>query len=194
MLGLEIAGLGLSAASAGANALFGARERARQRRILREQEQDNQRWYNRRYSEVGTERADAKAALARMREAQSQRVANASGRAAVMGASGAAVAQEKQAANEALGNVVTNINAQADKRKDAIESQYMQTKNNIQAARNNMSAQTQANLANAATGAMAVGASMMGTVGSGTSKTAAVPGELDPKLLGADPNKLTNAL
>lgn len=160
MLWNEIAGLGLSAGGAVAGGILGVIERAKQRKLLRQKEKENQRWYNRRYNEVGTERANAKKALTAMRDAQEQRVANARGRAAVMGGSSAAVAQEKQAANQALGNTVANINAQAEQQKDGIEKQYLAQQDAIQNARMNMSAQTNANIANAASQAVNAGMHM----------------------------------
>lgn len=189
MLWSEIAGMATAAGGAVFGSVKGAIEAARRRKILKQKERENRRWYNRRYNEVGTERANAKKALTAMRDAQEQRVANARGRAAVMGGSSAAVAQEKQAANQALGNTVANINAQAEQQKDGIEKQYLAQQDAIQNARMNMSAQTNANIANATGQAIAAGAGMMGSVGSSEAK-ATKPATTTPGVSEeiADPN------
>lgn len=179
MLGLDLIGTGVAAGGTVAGGILGAIERAKQRRILRQQEQQNQRWYNRRYNEVGTERADAKRALTAMRDAQAQRVADAAGRAAVMGTGAATVAQEKQAANQAIGNTVAGINAQAEQRKQAIENQYLQKQDQIQQQRAGLHAQAVQQIAGATGTASALGAQILAGAGhnSGTNKQAPATGD-----------------
>lgn len=179
-----IAGAGMQVIGGVANAILGARQAAKRRRELADKERNNTNWYNRRYNEVGTERADAKAALTAMREAQQQRVANAQGRSAVMGGSSAVGAVEKQAANQALGNTVASINAQQAQRKDAIETQYNKTRDAISDARSNIALQTQQGIASAVTGASAGAAQMFGTMGSGSGT--------DSKTTATKPTKLTD--
>ena len=177
---INFLGAGVAAAGQVAGGILGAIERAKQRRILRQQEQQNQRWYNRRYNEVGTERADARRALTAMKEAQERRAADAAGRAAVMGTGSAVVAQEKQAANQAIGNTAANINAQAEQRKQAIENQYMQRKDAIQQQRANLHAQQAQQIANAATQVSALGAKALDGLGgtsTGATTQAAVTGD-----------------
>ena len=86
MIGALI-GAGVSLAGQGINAILGARQAARQQRELDKQERDNQAWYDRRYNEVGHERADAQRLLTKMAEAQRQRTLDAAGRSAVIGSS-----------------------------------------------------------------------------------------------------------
>ena len=163
MIGLSnILGAGLQVGGAVVNAITGARSAARQRAELRKQAEQNKLWYNRRYNEVGTERADAKAALTAMREAQQQRVANAQGRSAVMGGSSAVGAMEKQAANNALGNTISSINAQQEQRKDAIENKYLDTENKLSNMRIGVQQQQQNNIANAVTNASKTAAQLFG--------------------------------
>ena len=116
---------------AGLSALGGARAARQKRRELAKQESENNAWYDQRYNELGTERADAQAALSAMRAAQAQRMQAARGAGAVMGASAGSVAAEKNAANMAMGQTIGQINAGAEAYKQGIENTYMQNKNDI---------------------------------------------------------------
>lgn len=89
---------------------------------------DNQAWYDRRYNEDATQRADAQAVLTRMQESIRQRNKAAQGRAAVTGGTEESVAQEKAINNSALAEATSRIAAAGEARKDAIESQYLQNK------------------------------------------------------------------
>lgn len=102
------------------------------KRNIKQQQQENTAWYNRRYNEDATQRADAVAMYNRFREDLKQRNKYAQGAAAVSGATPEAVALQKAAANNALANVTSNIAAQGAARKDAIEGQYIQRKDNLQ--------------------------------------------------------------
>lgn len=88
--------------------------------------QKNQAWYDRRYNEDATQRADAQRVLTRTEEAIRQRNRQAAGTAAVMGGTEESVAATKAANNEAMADAVSRITAQGDARKDAIEQQYLQ--------------------------------------------------------------------
>ena len=105
--------------------IFGAKSAEKQRKMVEDEKKKNEQWYNRRYNEVGTERADAQAALTAMREAQAERTASAKGASAVMGGSAESVAAEKMAANKAMASAITTINAANEARKDQVENQYM---------------------------------------------------------------------
>ena len=110
--------------------LFDAYKR-QQENLLKDMRQKNDLWYNRRYNELGTERADAQAALTAMRDAQAQRMANMAGRSAVMGGSTALRAAEQNAQNQAIGKVAQNINADSESRKETIENRYRTQDNAI---------------------------------------------------------------
>lgn len=126
-----IIGAGTAAIGAGLSALGGARAARAKRRELAKRESENNAWYDQRYNELGTERADAQAALSAMRAAQAQRMQAARGAGAVMGASAGSVAAEKNAANMAMGQTIGQINAGAEQYKQGIENTYMQNKNDI---------------------------------------------------------------
>ena len=102
-----------------------------QKKMLERQQKENQDWYNRRYNEDATQRADAQALLTKTEDSIRQRNAAAAGTQAVMGGTEESVAAAKAANNQALTSAVSNINVAADARKDNIESQYLQTKQSI---------------------------------------------------------------
>lgn len=157
MIGALI-GAGVSLAGQGINAILGARQAARQQRELDKQERDNQAWYDRRYNEVGHERADAQRLLTKMAEAQRQRTLDAAGRSAVIGSSSAIRAAGQQADGKAMTDTVAQIDAAQEARRDKIDAQYNATKQAISKARAGLAAQQAANIANAATGAAMAGA------------------------------------
>lgn len=120
----SLIGAGASLAGNVLGGIMGSKSAKRYRKMLAEQKKKNEEWYNRRYNEVGTERADAQAALTRMREVMAERRKASSGAQAVMGSGAERVAVEKDAQNKALANTISAINAQQEARKDAIEAQY----------------------------------------------------------------------
>ena len=90
------------------------------------QRQKNQNWYDRRYNEDATQRADAQRILTQTEESIRQRNKQAAGAAAVMGGTDESVAAAKAANNQALADATAQIAANADARKDNIEATYMQ--------------------------------------------------------------------
>lgn len=104
--------------------IFGASSAKRQAKMLSEEKNKNQRWYDRRYNEDSTQRADAQSALTAMREAMKERTAASAGTSAVMGGTGEQVAAEKAAQNSALADTISSIARSGEARKDNIEAQY----------------------------------------------------------------------
>lgn len=84
----------------------------------------NKAWYERRYHEDATERADAKRAIAKMEQYLRDRNKDIAGRQAVMGGTDEAVAAAKQQGVEAMGNTIADIGAAGAARKDAVEADY----------------------------------------------------------------------
>jgi hypothetical protein len=156
-------GAGAAAIGAGLSALGGARAARQKRRELAKQERENNAWYDQRYNELGTERADAQAALSAMRAAQAQRMSAARGTEAVMGASAGSVAAEKAGANMAMGQTISQMNANNEKNKMAIENAYLQRKNDISNRRLGMYEAQSQNLANAGSQLSQLGASIAGS-------------------------------
>lgn len=159
----SILGAGTAAIGVGLSALGGARAARAKRRELAKRESENNAWYDQRYNELGTERADAQAALSAMRAAQAQRMQAARGASAVMGASAGSVAAEKAASNSAMAQTISQMNANNENNKMAIENTYMQNKNDISNQRIRAHEAQAQSLANAGSQLSTLGAGMFGT-------------------------------
>lgn len=105
---------------------------------LQEQQRQNEAWYNRRYNEDATQRADAQRILTITQENIRNRNRAAAGTQAVMGGTEESVAAAKAANNEALADATSQIAVNGERRKDAIEQEYRQTDANLDAQLNNM--------------------------------------------------------
>lgn len=112
-----------------------------QMKMIAEQQQDNQDWYDRRYNEDATQRADAQRLLQMTEESIKNRNRQAAGTQAVMGGTEESVAAAKAANSQALADATSQIAASADARKDAIEQQYLQRKNANDEARRQLQGQ-----------------------------------------------------
>ena len=99
------------------------------KRNVEAQRQKNQDWYDRRYNEDATQRADAQRILMQTEESIKQRNKAAAGSAAVMGGTDESVAAVKEANNKTLADVTSQIAADAETRKDNIEATYLQNDN-----------------------------------------------------------------
>lgn len=103
----------------------------KQKKRIRAKQQDNQNWFDRRYNEDATQRADAQRMLTRLQENIKNRNQAAQGQAAMMGGTDEALAATKQQNNEALADAASQIVANADARKDQIEQQYRERKDRL---------------------------------------------------------------
>lgn len=101
------------------------------KRNLQNQMKENQNWYDRRYNEDATQRADAQRILTMTNDNIRQRNQQAAGAQAVMGGTEESVAAAKAANNQALADATSQIAVNGERRKDQIESQYMQTKSDL---------------------------------------------------------------
>ena len=110
----------------------------RVKRNLEEQKRENQAWFDRRYNENATQRADAQQAVSLMREEMKKRSQAAAGAQAVMGGTEESVAAAKAANNQALADATAQIAANGERRKDAIEQQYQQRDAQLDDALNNL--------------------------------------------------------
>lgn len=95
---------------------------------LEKKKKENEDWYNRRYNEDPTQRADAQRLLTMQAERMKRANRAAAGTAAVMGGTDESVALQKEAGNKAMADTVSQIAVAGEARKDAIENQY-QAKN-----------------------------------------------------------------
>ncbi|MYM13345.1 hypothetical protein [Muribaculum intestinale] len=129
---------------------------------LNEQRKRNQDWYDRRYNEDATQRADAQAILTRTEETIRARNKQAAGTQAVMGGTEESVAAAKAANNQALADATATIAVNADKRKDAIEQQYQARDAEIQEQLNDLEHKKAQNTAQAIQGVAEAGSNIAG--------------------------------
>lgn len=106
-----------------------------------QQQKDNQAWYDRRYNEDATRRADAQRLITMTEDSIKNRNRQAAGTAAVMGGTEESIAAAKEANNKALADTTSQIVAANEARKDQIENQYIQTKNGLQSQLNDLEKQ-----------------------------------------------------
>lgn len=134
----SIAGGALGAVGSIFGGISASKAMKKVKKNLQAQQKANQDWYDRRYNEDATQRADAQAILTRTEESIRNRNKQAAGAQAVMGGTEESVAAAKAANNEALAQATTNIAVNAEARKDQIEQQYQQKDAQIQDALNNL--------------------------------------------------------
>lgn len=132
------------------------------KRNLEGQMRENQSWYDRRYNEDATQRADAQRILTMTNENIRQRNQAAAGTQAVMGGTEESVAAAKAANNQALADATSQIAVNGERRKDQIEAQYMNTKAELNDKLNNLEIGKAQNVRQAAMGAAQAGADMAG--------------------------------
>lgn len=155
-------GAGLGAVGSIFGGISASKAMKRVKKNLEEQRKKNQDWYDRRYYEDATQRADAQAILNKTEEFIRNRNKQAAGAQAVMGGTDESVAAAKAANNEALATATTNIAVNGEARKDAIESQYLQTDANIQQQLNDLEQKKAANTAAAIQGVAKAGSNIAG--------------------------------
>ena len=103
----------------------------KQMAMVNEQKRDNQNWYERRYNEDATQRADAQAILTKTSEMIKQRNQQSAGTQAVMGGTEESVAASKEANAKALSDATSQIAVAGAQRKDQIEGQYRERQNQL---------------------------------------------------------------
>ncbi|MFR3916715.1 MAG: hypothetical protein ACLTFX_00575 [Phocaeicola vulgatus] len=123
----------IGSAIGAAGSIFGgisaSKAMKRAKKNVEAQRKKNQDWYDRRYNEDATQRADAQRILTQTEESIKQRNKQAAGSAAVMGGTDESVAAAKAANNQALADATSQIAANTEARKDNIEATYMANDN-----------------------------------------------------------------
>ena len=127
--------------------------------------EDNQQWYDQRYNEDFTQRADAQNMLNRSKEQMQLMNQRSRATSAVTGGSTESQALAKQQSTNLLASTTNNIVTSAEKQKNSIEQQYIGQKNAISDKRLNIMEQQMQNVSNTA------GAIMGATEKPGTSIT-----------------------
>lgn len=160
ILGSAIGGaLGIGASIFGGISASKAMKKVK--RNLEGQMKENQNWYDRRYNEDATQRADAQRILTMTNDNIRQRNQQAAGAQAVMGGTEESVAATKAANNQALADATSQIAVNGERRKDQIESQYMHTKSELNDKLNNLEQARAQNTAQAVQGVAQAGSNMV---------------------------------
>lgn len=171
MIGTLI-GAGLGLASSIAGGIANRKARKKQEQLLAQQQRDNQAWYDRKYNEDPTKRADTVRLLTQMQEQIKNRNRAAKGRQAVMGGTEDSTTAVKEANNKTLADTTSQIVAANEARKDAIEQQYQQNKRSIQGQQMQMEAEKSADTANVAAGVAGTAANIAASLDSGSGSKA----------------------
>lgn len=137
MLGAAI-GAGISAIGGIFGGMSASKAMRNVKNNLNQQRAENRNWFDRRYNEDATQRADAVAAVTQMQEAIRQRNQEAAGAQAVAGATEESVAATKVANAQAQADAVSRIASNAANRKDALESQYQSKDEALQSELNDL--------------------------------------------------------
>lgn len=174
MLG-SLIGAGLGVASSIFGGISARKARRKQERMLAQQEKENQAWYDRKYNEDPTKRADTVRLLTQMQEQIKNRNKAAKGRQAVMGGTEDSTTAVKEANNKTLADTTSQIVAANESRKDAIEGQYQARKDAIQNKRMGLEAEKAADTANVAAGVAGTAANIASTIDSGLSGVKKAP-------------------
>lgn len=167
MIGALI-GAGLGLASSIAGGIANRKARRKQEQMLAQQQRENQEWYDRRYNEDPTKRADTVRLLTQMQEQIKNRNRAAKGRQAVMGGTEDSTTAVKEANNKTLADTTSQIVAANEARKDAIEQQYQKNKRSIQSQQMQMEAEKSADTANVVAGVAGTAANIAATLDAGT--------------------------
>lgn len=137
----SIVGAGVGAAASIIGGISAARQARKMERAIKQEQRENTDWYNRRYNEDATQRADAQRLLTMTEDAIKNRNQAAAGTQAVMGGTDASVASTKEANAQGMADTVGRIAADAENRKTDIENRYMQRKSMLDSQLQNIRAQ-----------------------------------------------------
>ena len=170
MIGALI-GAGLSVASSIAGGIANRKARRKQEQMIAQQQRENQAWYDRTYNADPTKRADTVRLLTQMQEQIKNRNKAAKGRQAVMGGTEDSTTAVKEANNKTLADTTSQIVAANDARKDNIEQQYMNRKNQLQNQQMSIDAEKAADTANAVAGVAGTAANIAASLDSGAGKS-----------------------
>lgn len=158
----SIAGGALGAAGSIFGGISASKAMKRVKKNLQAQKEANQNWYDRRYNEDATQRADAQRILTQTEESIRNRNRQAAGAQAVMGGTDESTAAAKAANAQALADATSQIAAGAENRKDQIEQTYQQRDSQINEALNNLEMNKAQAISQAVQGVAKAGAGIAG--------------------------------
>ena len=134
----SIVGAGLSAVGSIFGGISASKAMKKVKKNLEAQKQANRDWYDRRFNEDATQRADAQRILSLTEESIRNRNRQAAGAQAVMGGTEESVASAKAAYSQSLANATSQIAANGANRKDMVEQTYLQRDSSLNDALNNV--------------------------------------------------------
>lgn len=158
----SIAGGALGAAGSIFGGISASKAMRRMKKNLQAQKEANQNWYDRRYNEDATQRADAQRILTQTEESVRNRNRQAAGAQAVMGGTDESTAAAKAANAQALADATSQIAVNAENRKDQIEQTYQQRDSQINEALNNLEINKAQAISQAVQGVAKAGAGIAG--------------------------------
>lgn len=92
--------------------------------MIQNQRDENQKWYDQKIAEDYTQRSDVQNILRKQRDLLNEQYQRARATNIVAGGTDESLALQQQAANEAMGDTIAGIAANASNYKDSIENQY----------------------------------------------------------------------
>lgn len=158
----SLVGAGLSAVGGIFGGISASKAMKKVKKNIEAQKQANQNWYDRRYNEDATQRADAQRILTKTEESIRSRNRQAAGTQAVMGGTEESVAAAKAANNQALAEAASQIAANGEARKDQIEQTYQQNDAKLDDALNNLEVNKAQAIGSAVQGVTKAGAGIAG--------------------------------
>lgn len=158
----SIAGGALGAAGSIFGGISASKAMRRVKKNLQAQKEANQNWYDRRYNEDATQRADAQRILTQTEESIRNRNRQAAGAQVVMGGTDESTAAAKAANAQALADATSQIAVNAENRKDQIEQTYQQRDSQINEALNNLEINKAQAISQAVQGVAKAGAGIAG--------------------------------
>lgn len=158
----SLVGAGLSAVGSIFGGISASKAMKKVKKNLQERKQENEAWYDRRYNEDATQRADAQRILTKTEEMIRARNRQAAGAQAVTGGTEEGVAAAKAANNEAMADAASRIAVAGESRKDQIEQTYQQRDARLDDALNDIEINKAKSVGAAAQGVMQAGAGIAG--------------------------------
>ena len=151
---LAVAGIGAGVSALGSVlcGIFGSSAARKRRKMLEGMQRENQDWYDRKYNEDATQRADAMNLIQRTEDMMKKRAKASAGRSAMMGGGDEVAARDREAGAETVGRVAGQINADNERRKENIEQHYQTRKQALDAGIAQVEAEKDTQIANAVQG------------------------------------------
>lgn len=153
-------GGGLQVASSIFGGVQASKAMKKVRKNLQERQKANKAWYDQRYNEDALQRADAQRVLAQTEESIRNRNRQSAGTQAVMGGTEASAAAAREANSTALSSTMASMAASAASRKDAVEQQYMKTRDSLDDSLNDLEIKKAGEIAKAVQGVADAGGKM----------------------------------